>query len=120
MSPFEWTKKREIAALSLARGDSYSEAGDTAGVSRRTIIRWMQESEFAQEVDRLSLMTEIAGRAHRLHLANRVIRQMVRDGQYVVTTKDLLDWLKHAQGETDGVKLDLVNLLDGYGDEDSS
>jgi hypothetical protein len=27
------------------------------------------------------------------------------------TTRDVLDWLKYAQSETDGVKLDLASLL---------
>lgn len=116
VSAFEWTKKRETAALTLARGGTYAEAADIIRVSERTVYRWMNVPEFAQEVDRLSLMIEVANRAHRLRIANRVIRQMVRDGEAIPTTKDLLDWLKYAQGETDGVKLDLVNLLDGYSD----
>jgi hypothetical protein len=116
MSDFEWTKKRETAALTLAKGHTQAEAADTAGVSGKTIYRWLLVPEFAQEVDRLSLMIEVANRAHRLRIANRVIRQMVREGEAIPTTKDLLDWLKYAQGETDGVKLDLVNLLDGYSD----
>jgi hypothetical protein len=116
VSAFEWTKKRETAALTLARGGTYAEAADIIRVSERTVYRWMNVPEFAQEVDRLSLMIEVANRAHRLRIANRVIRQMVREGEAIPTTKDLLDWLKYAQGETDGVKLDLVNLLDVYSD----
>jgi DNA-binding XRE family transcriptional regulator len=116
MSDFEWTKKRETAALTLAKGHTQAAAADMAGVSEKTIYRWLNEPEFSQEVDRLSLMIETANRAHRLRIANRVIRQMVRDGETIPTTKDLLDWLKYAQGETDGVKLDLVNLLDVYRD----
>jgi hypothetical protein len=116
MAAFEWTKKRETAALSLAKGLTMREAAATAGLGERTLYRLMNEPEFSQEVDRLSLMIEVASRAHRLRIANRVIRQMVRDGEAIPTTKDLLDWLKYAQGETDGVKLDLVKLLDGYSD----
>jgi hypothetical protein len=77
----------------------------------------MNEPEFTQEVDRLSLMIEVANRAHRLRIANRVIRQMVKDEETIPTSKDLLDWLKYAQGETDGVKLDLMSLLNAYRDE---
>ncbi len=117
MSVFEWTKNREIAALSLSRGDTQAEAADMAGVSERTIRRWLNEPKFAQEVDRLSLMVEVASRAHRLRIANRVIRQRVKDGEYIVSEKDLLDWLKYAQGETDGVKLDLMRLIDESRDE---
>lgn len=117
MSDFEWTKKREIAALSLAKGDTFAAAADMAGVAERTVYRWMNAPEFAQEVDRLSLMIEVASRAHRLRIANRVIRQRVRDGEYIVSEKDILDWLKYAQGETDGVKLDLMRLIDESRDE---
>lgn len=68
--------------------------------------------EFSAEVDRLSLMVGIASRAERLRIAKRVIRQMVRDDNYVWTEKDLLDWLKFAQGETDGVKLDMAAIAE--------
>jgi hypothetical protein len=61
-------------------------------------------------------MIETASRAYRLRLTNRVIHQMVKDGELIKTDKDLLDWLKYAQGETDGVKLDLLNLLNAHQD----
>lgn len=114
MSDFEWTKNRELAALSLARGERVADAADKAGVAERTVYRWQNEPDFAQEVDRLSLMVEVASRAHRLRLANRVIRQMVREDGAIPTNKDILDWLKYAQSETDGVKLDMLKLLDAY------
>lgn len=117
MSDFEWTKSRETAALSLARGDIVAVAADMAGVSERTVYRWQNEPEFAEEVDRLTLMVEIASRAHRLRIANRVIRQFVKDEEPIPTAKDLLDWLKYAQGETDGVKLDMAALIDAYRDK---
>lgn len=117
MSDFEWTKNREIAALSLARGELVAVAADMAGVSERTVYRWQNEPEFSEEVDRLTLMVEIASRAHRLRIANRVIRQFVKEGETIPTAKDILDWLKYAQGETDGVKLDMAALLDAYRNE---
>jgi hypothetical protein len=63
-------------------------------------------------------MIGIASRAYRLQIANRVIHQFVKDDEPAKTEKDLLDWLKYAQGETDGVKLDLLNLLNGYSNQD--
>ena len=117
-SDFEWTSKREMAALTLARGETRAAAAEAAGVSERSIYSWMNVPEFAEEVDRLTLMVDVASRAHRLRIANRVIRQMVKDGEIIPTVKDLLDWLKYAQGETDGVKLDLVTLLDAYRNAD--
>jgi hypothetical protein len=39
----------------------------------------------------------------------RVARQKT-SGEVIETDKDLLDWLKYAQGETDGLKLELTAL----------
>ena len=51
-------------------------------------------------------MIGIANRAERLRIANRVIREKIR-GELVETDKDILDWIKFAQSETDGIKLNL-------------
>lgn len=120
MSGFEWTKNRERAALSLACGSTVAVVADMAGVSERTVYRWQNDPEFAQEVDRLTLMVDVASRAYRLRIANRVIRQMVKENENIPTTKDLLDWLKYAQGETDGVTLNLPQLLDAYLDRNKA
>ncbi len=81
IAAFEWTQKKESAALSLARGETQKAAAATAGVAERTLRYWMNEPEFTEEVDRLTLMVDIASRAHRLRIANRVIRQFVRDNE---------------------------------------
>jgi hypothetical protein len=86
-------------------------AAEAAGVSDRSVYTWLNIPEFSAEVDRLSLMIEVASRAHRLRIANRVIRQMVREGEDIPTAKDILDWLKYAQGETDGIKFDFTKML---------
>jgi hypothetical protein len=114
MSGFEWTSTREKAAVALATGHTQLEVADIAGVADRTVRRWLDNPEFSAEVDRLSIMLGIAAKGYRMRIANRVIRQMVREGETVRTDKDLLDWLKYAQGETDGVKLDLVKLIHDY------
>lgn len=106
MSAFKWTKSREKAAISLANGGTQDEAADIAGTTARTVRRWLDEPEFAEEVDRLTFLTGVANKAERLRLAKRVINQI---GAH--TEKDLLDWLKYAQGETDGIQLDLTSLL---------
>jgi transposase-like protein len=110
MTPFAWTPRKEAAALSLAQGHTINEAAQAANVSEKSIDRWKKDIEFTQEVDRLSLMVGIASRAERLRIIQRVVRQAVR-AERVVTEKDLLDWLKYAQSETDGAKLDLTNLF---------
>jgi hypothetical protein len=104
VAAFEWTTKKETAALSLAKGETQKEAAAKAGIAERTLRYWLDVPEFSEEVDRLSLMIETASRAYRLRLTNRVIHQMVKDGELIKTEKDLLDWLKYAQSETDGAK----------------
>jgi len=106
MSHFRWSKKAETAAITLANGHTQEETGDIAGVNRRTIQRWLNNPEFAEEVDRLTFLTGIANKAERLRQAKRVVRSLG-----ISTEKDLLDWLKYVQGETDGVKLDLTELF---------
>lgn len=113
MSHFRWTKKAEAAAIALANGRTQEEAGDIAGINRRTIQRWLDDAEFAEEVDRLTFLTGVANKAERLRHAKRVVRTL---GIY--TEKDLLDWLKYIQGETDGVKLDLTELFAALNEND--
>jgi transposase-like protein len=107
---FRWTEKATTAALALADGKTRVETAQEASIAESTLYRWLQEPEFSAEVDRLSLMTGIASRAERLRLAKRIIRQRVKDGAPIRTDKDVLDWLKFAQSETDGIKLDLAAL----------
>jgi hypothetical protein len=111
MRPWKWTHKREKAALALAQGHTEAEAAEEAGVIDRTIRHWKCRPEFVAEVDRLSLMVGIASRAERLRIAMRVARKRAKDGIEIETKKDLLDWLKFAQSETDGAKLDLAAIF---------
>lgn len=110
MSDFRWTDSRRKAALSLALGYTIPEVAEEAGVTERTIYNWKTDLDFMTEVDRITLMSGISLRAERLRIAMRVIRQKVGE-ERVKTAKDLLDWLKYAQGETDGFKLDLAALI---------
>lgn len=112
MSGFKWTASATLAALALAEGQTQMAAAEEADVTDRTIRRWLQEPAFSEEVDRLTLMLGIASRAERIRLAKRAIRQMAHDDGTVTTSKDLLEWLKYAQGETDGLKLDLAALAE--------
>lgn len=97
---FKWTAKKSRAALMLAEGYSKKEVSETLTVALRTVFYWADAMEFAEEVDRLSLMVGVANQAERLRIANCVIRQKVREGT-VDTEKDLLDWLRYVQTETD-------------------
>jgi predicted transcriptional regulator len=106
---FEWTPKRTAAALALAHGRTREQTASEVGATRKTIYNWLQEPEFAAEVDRLSSMVGIAAKAERLRFAQRVVRQKVK-GEIVETNRDLLDWLRFVQSETRDVKLDLILL----------
>jgi len=110
VSGFEWTEDKSAAALALAQGVTRVEVAEQVGVTERTIYNWLNESEFSEEVDRLSLMIGIANRAERLRIANRVIREKMRN-EKIDTQKDILDWIRFAQSETDGVKLGLTETL---------
>jgi hypothetical protein len=102
---FQWSPTRRIACTALADGRTQKEAAQLADVADRTIRTWLEHPEFAAEVDRLTLLTGIALRSERLRIVKRVIRQSVKDEQKIKTTKDILEWLKHAQSETNGTDL---------------
>lgn len=105
MADFKWTESAEKAALALAEGETRHRAAVIAGVGERTLYRWLDIAEFTEEVDRLTFLTGVAQKAERLRLAKRIVKQL----NY--TKKDLLEWLKYIQGETDGIKLDFAELL---------
>ena len=106
LSPFEWDAKNSEVAVLLGQGYSYDEVTQEVAVSKRTIVRWMKEPDFAAEVDRLTLISDISNRAYRLRMAMRIVRQKSNKSQ-----RDLLEWLKFAQSETDGSKVDFAALF---------
>jgi hypothetical protein len=109
VAPFRWTTRNSQAAIALADGQTQRATAAALNVHELTISRWMQHPDFSAEVDRLTLMMGIASRAERLRIAKRLVKERVRD-EHVETDKDLLDWLKFAQSETDGIRLDLPQL----------
>lgn len=110
MAGFRWTKQASDCVLLLAQGHTIEETSELCGKSVRQIYRWKRDIEFLSELDRLSLMVLAASKAERLRITNRMVKKLTREGR--PTTKDLLDWLKYAQSETDGIKLDLTSLLE--------
>jgi len=112
MAVFKWNGKRIRAAQMLAEGYNQQETCQEVGVSDRTVRRWVANIEFSQEVDRLTHMFGLATRAERLRLAKRVIRERLSHTAIPPSNKDLLDWLKYFQSETDGIKLDLTAFLE--------
>jgi hypothetical protein len=112
MSSFEWNEKKTNAAILLAQGYLIKEVAKSVDVNEKTIDRWKGDIEFSKEVDRLSLMLDISSRAERMRIAMRMVRKALK--KKTPTRRDLLEWLKFAQGETDGIKLDLTSLLDAH------
>ena len=108
MAGFTWTEKAGAVALALAYGKTRAEAAREHDIAQPTLYRWLEAPEFNAEVDRLTLLVGISGRAQRVRITQPVARQLVRDGLHIKTAKDPLDWLKYAQGETDGITLDLA------------
>jgi transposase-like protein len=118
-SGFKWTENKSQAAILLADGHTQVDVAKEIGVADRTVRSWMADEEFSAEVDRLTLMMGIASRAERLRLAKRVVRQMTTADGTLITNKDLLEWMKLAQAETDGIKLDISQLAAALGADDA-
>lgn len=53
MSGFKWDDETTATAIGLAEGKTQQEVAAEVGVDDRTIRRWLQDTEFASEVDRL-------------------------------------------------------------------
>lgn len=118
MAAFRWTKRREQVALLLAQGYNQRETSEQTGISQRTVRRWYSKLEFAMEVDRLTLLTGISTRAERMRIVMQVVRQRIIEEEgkeFVLSKRDILEWLKLAQSETDGAKLDLASLFENMG-----
>lgn len=95
MAGFKWTKKKNEVAILLSWGYTGKQVAKETKVGERTIYRWKSLPVFSAEVDRLSLQAGIAGKAKRLRIAKRIVREIGEESD-----RDLLDWLKYAQGET--------------------
>jgi hypothetical protein len=118
MSGFRWNQQNTAAALALAEGQTVQRVAKIIKVDERTIYRWRADNEFSSEVDRLSEMVDTASRAHRMRLAMRAVRQKIKADGTIESDKDILDWLKFAQSETQGLKLDLTAMSEIGRDQD--
>lgn len=119
MSTFQWTEEKSAVAILLAEGHTHKYIANEIKKNEKTLRRWLMDIEFSAEVDRLSLMTGIASRAERLRIIKKIVRQKTLN-ELIDTEKDVLDWLKFAQSETDGIKLDLAALSAAFGDDETS
>lgn len=115
MSEFEWTVKRQNAAMLLAEGYIVEEVATQIGIADRTIYRWKNEPQFSEEVDRLTMMIGMANRAERLRFIKRMIRKLG-----LRTNRDSLEWIKLAQSETQGARIDLTDIIASIGEAGTS
>jgi hypothetical protein len=116
---FKWNKKKDLVAELLSAGYSIEQVAIKSGVSERSIYYYKNRPEFEEEVDRLTLMVDVAARAGRVRMAKRIVREReqavearnkeIAEGKPVkpleLSEKDILDWLKFIQSETDGARL---------------
>lgn len=96
----------------LASGEPKTTVSETVGIDRVTLYHWLAHPDFSAEVDRLSLMVHVSSRAERLRIAMRLVKQRIDAEGNIHSDKDLLDWLKFAQSETDGARIDLSRLAE--------
>ena len=115
--PFIWNQERNKACVLLGMGYTMQETADHEDVSKsiRTIARWKKHPEFAEALDKCSLMYGLASSAERLRLISRAARQFVREDDSIDTTGNtFLDFIKQARIEKEGteVKLNIVSELE--------
>jgi transposase-like protein len=106
-----WDEQRSQAAIMLAQGYEKKKICQQIGIDDSTLWRWEKNAEFAEEVDRLTLMYGFASKQERLRIINQAARQFVKDGKWDVSGFTLLDLLKEARMQSEGIKLDILSML---------
>lgn len=118
---FIWNDLRSEVATMLAQGYEKTYIAEQVGISRITIYTWLKYPEFEEEVDRLSLMLGAASKAYRLRLINKAIRQFEEEnGKLELNGSTLLDYLKEARMQAEGVRLGIISELATIIEEDAS
>lgn len=117
-------EKKELAALLLARGFNSTLVAEVLKVSRTTLYRWKEDTDYLVLVDELTKDHDLSIRGWRLRFAKRALRDTVarrEQADLPLSDKDPLDWLKFAREETEGMRiftdeqLELIaNALAGY------
>jgi hypothetical protein len=79
---FQWSEIRSRACVLLAEGYKVGHVARECGVSVRTIERFMAHPEFAQSVDKVTMMTGIALASERMRIIKRAINQAIASGRY--------------------------------------
>jgi AraC-like DNA-binding protein len=117
----EWTPEQGGAAELLAEAYTVEEVADRVGVSPRTIHRWKANPEFAMEVDRLSLISGLSSKAERARTIMKAARNFQNeDGSLNTSGNTLLEYLREARMNVDGIRLDLQTAIAALDAENSS
>jgi len=112
-----WTHQMGKAAVLLAQGYTNAEVArdEEVDVNRSTITRWRRYEEFEAEVDRLSLMYGLASKPARMRLIQQAARQFIdNEGKIDVSGFNLLDLLKEARMQMEGVQIGILNELEAF------
>lgn len=117
---FTWSDMKSKVAVELAKGLSPAEIireNEDITVSESTIYNWKQIPAFAMEVDKLTFMYGYGSKAERMRLINKAIRQYIRDDMIDTGRTELIDWMREARMNVDGVRLDIAHMLAAVNDE---
>lgn len=109
-APFKWDEVTNEACRLLAIGKTQEYVAVQISVPRGTIAHWAVHPEFRNEMNRLTLITGLALRSERIRLAMQIIDKKIAGS----SKKDVLDWIKFLQSETDGARIDVTALLSDH------
>ena len=99
--------QRQVARARLATGGTYAEAAETAGVSERTVSRWMAEADFARSVSeaRAEQLQIVTGQLTTLATeAVAVLSDTMRTGttgQQLKAAQMVLSWATRLRHDTE-------------------
>lgn len=113
---FEWNDTQSEAAILLAKGVPKKTIYEQLGIGRTTLWRWEQLEVFSEEVTRLKLMFGLASKARRMQIINEAIQQFVDEdtGKWDVSGFTMLDLIKEARMQMEGVNLNVIPQLAAF------
>jgi len=109
---FQWTQAQSDAAVMLATGTPKKHIIEQLGIARTTLWNWEQNPVFSIEVDKLSLMHGLASKAYRMRMIQEAVKSFKnKDDSWNTTGTTLLEWIKEARMQMEGVSLNIVSQL---------
>jgi hypothetical protein len=96
----------------LAQGSTYVEVEKETGINQSSLAYLMKDADFSKEVDTLSMMYGMASKAERVRMITKMAKQFIKeDGNYDISGFTLLDLLKEARMQTEGINLNVLSQL---------